>query len=201
MGHLTALSGRQGTWRVAGHTASFGILLAIIADGSMCCLMSGGHATSDIDWYQWAGNICHVDFSISRAESVLSWSAGWWFWSVRRWFNDFSGRSVMLTKIKRFQAPKIRYWENHRGQTTWNGKITQKKGLLGQIRQPRSPWSPATMGFLSPFGRCFPPFFGLFLFFFLLYFSWHSSPCIWLDFPEENSTRSRANQSTKFPIF
>ena len=72
MVHLTALSGRQGARRVAGRTTSFGMLLAIIADGSTCCLMSDGGETSDIDYYQWAGNICPIDFSIGQIESVLS---------------------------------------------------------------------------------------------------------------------------------
>ena len=49
MGHLTSLIGCPGARRVAGRTAYFGILLAMIADGSPCCLMSDGNATSDID--------------------------------------------------------------------------------------------------------------------------------------------------------
>ena len=48
-GHLTALSGRQEVRRVAGRATSFGILLVMITDGSTCCLMSDGDATSNID--------------------------------------------------------------------------------------------------------------------------------------------------------
>ena len=47
-GHLTLLIGCPGAQKVAGHTASFEILFAIIADGSTCCLMLDGDATSDI---------------------------------------------------------------------------------------------------------------------------------------------------------
>ncbi|KAJ8639998.1 hypothetical protein MRB53_016692 [Persea americana] len=47
----------------------------MIIDGSAYYLMSNDDANSDIGRYQWAGNICPVDFSIGRAESVLSWSA------------------------------------------------------------------------------------------------------------------------------
>ena len=41
---MTALTCRQ-----TGHTACFGIFLAMIADGSTCCLMSDGDATLVID--------------------------------------------------------------------------------------------------------------------------------------------------------
>ena len=67
-GHLTALSDRQGTQKVAGSTASFGILLAMIVDGSSCCLMFDDRATLDTNCYPWVGNICPVNFSIGRIE-------------------------------------------------------------------------------------------------------------------------------------
>ena len=47
-GHLTSLISRQVTLRVAGRAASFGILPAMIIDGSACCLMSDGDAISNI---------------------------------------------------------------------------------------------------------------------------------------------------------
>ena len=45
----------------------------LIADGSSCRLMSDDHVTLDISCYQWADNICPVNFLVDRAESVLSW--------------------------------------------------------------------------------------------------------------------------------
>ena len=60
-----------------GRTASFGILLAMIADGSSCCLMSDDYATLETNCCQWADNICLVDLLIGRTESVLSgWPVG-----------------------------------------------------------------------------------------------------------------------------
>ena len=106
-GHLTSLIGCWVAWRVTGRAASFGILLAMIIDGSVRCLMSDDDENSNISWHQWAGNICPVYFLIGRAESVLSWSAGWQFRSVRWWSNDFDGGSVMLTKIDGYHASKI----------------------------------------------------------------------------------------------
>ena len=141
--------------------------------------MSDGDAILDIGWHQWAGNICPVDFSIDRAESVLSWSAGWWFRSVGWWFHDFDGGSVMLTKIDGFHAPKIRFRKNYRGQSSRNAKNTQKNGFSGEIRRPRSLWSPATVGLLSLFGRRFSflfvsSFCCIFLNIFLTYLTWFS---------------------------
>ena len=173
--------GRRVTWRVAGRAASFEILLAMIIDGSICYLMSDDDANSDIGWHQWAGNICPVDFTIGRAESVLSWSAGWWFRSVRWWSNDFDGGSVMLTKIIGYYASKIIIWENHRGQTSQNVKRIGKTVVSAEIRWPRFPGSPpATMGFGPLSVAVSRSFFGLFHFFFLLYFSWHFSSFIGL---------------------
>ena len=106
-GHLTSLIGCRVDWRVVGRAASFGILLAMIIDGSACYLMSDDDANSDIGWHQWAGNICPVDFTIGRAESVLSWLAGWRFRSVWWWSNDFDGGSVMSKKIDRYHVSKI----------------------------------------------------------------------------------------------
>ena len=161
---------------------SFGILLTMIANGSTCALMSDGDAISDIGCNQWVGNICPVDFSIDPAESVLSWMAGWRFRSVGWWFHDFDGGSVLLTKIDRLHASKIRFSKNHRGQTTRNAKRDRKSTLSAEIRQPGFPESSATMGSLSLSVAISRPIFQLFCFFFLLYFSWHLSSLIDLIF-------------------
>ena len=57
------------------------------------------------------------------------------------------------------------------------------------------------MGFFPLSVAVFRPFLGLLCFFFLLYIFLTFLLIYWLDSPEENLSRSRANQSTKFPIF
>ncbi|XXG82997.1 hypothetical protein AAC387_Pa10g0863 [Persea americana] len=67
------------------------------------------------------------------------------------------------------------------------------------------PRSPATMGFLPIFqsssSRRFLDVSRLFRFCFLLYFSSTFLLIYWLDSTEENPSRSRANQRTKFLTF
>lgn len=99
----------------------------------------------------------------------------------------------MLMKIDEYHPSKIRFGENHRGQTSQNVKSTRKSGFSGKIRRigslwspatldhgRRGPWagSPATMEFFSlfwlPFGRRFSAVFQAFLLLF--------SPVIFLTF-------------------
>lgn len=132
--------------------------------------------------------------SISLIESVLSWLAGWWFWSVRWWSHAFDGGSEMFVKISWFYARKIRFLENHRGRNSRNSKKVDKMALFAEIWQPGFSWlqatmhlwslatmgrvasgdheprSPATMGISSLLVIIFGPFLGLFQLFLLLYF-------------------------------
>ena len=73
------------------------------------------------------------------------------------------------------------------------------------VASDHGPRSPATMGLRPLFGSrpvaVSSPFFGLFCFCFLLYFSLTFLLIYWLDSTKENPSRSHANQSTKFSIF
>ena len=115
---------------------------------------------------------------------------------------------MMLTKIDGFHASKIRFGKTTVANHLKKRKMPKKTGFWGKsgdrismVAGDHGPRSLATMGFLSPFGchfsvvfRSFSILFSsvFFLTFFLIY---------WFDSLEENLSRSRANQSTKFPIF
>ena len=117
----------------------------------------------------------------------------------------------MLTKINGFCALKIRFLENHRGQTSQNEKKDLKNGFLAKIRQPgdhgcrvagdHGPRSPVTMVHFRPFGhRCSAIFRFFFLIFSLVFFLTFLH-IYWPDFPAEKLTRSRVNRRAKFLIF
>ena len=132
---------------------------------------------------------------------------------------------MILIKIDGFHARKIRFWKNHRGQSTRIAKRTQKSGLPATFGSPelhgrRRPWgwrpwamvagdhgprSPATMGlgpiFWPPSGRRIFAVFRSFLMLFLPVFFLSFPLIYWPVFLGEIPSKSHANRSTKFPTF
>ena len=187
----------------------------MIIDGSACYLMLDDDANSDIGWYQWAGNICPVDSTIGRAESVLSWSVGQKVYFLSRPVGGFgvSDDDEMISMADPWRwrrstdiMPQKSDFEKITGaKRSETRKIPGKVGFQENFGglDPygrRRPW-----GFCAFFGRrpvaVSWPFLGLFQFCFLLYFSLIFLLIYWLDSTEENPSKSHENHSTKFPIF
>ena len=132
---------------------------------------------------------------------------------------------MILIKIDGIHARKIRFWKNHRGQSTRIAKKTQKMGFPAIFWSPefhgrRRPWAwrpwsmvAATMGqgrratmglgpILGPSsGRRIFAVSWSFLMIFLPVFFLTFPLIYWPVFAEENLPRSHANWSAKFPIF
>ena len=80
-------------------------------------------------------------------------------------------------------------------------ETAEKQRPKGDRKMDQSPRSPATLGLWSHFGRHFSAIFRAFLLLFSHIFFLTFLLIYWLDSSEENLSKSRANQSTKFPIF
>lgn len=121
-------------------------------------------------------NQCHlyVDFLICRAESRLSWLAGWWIYDVQWRIHDFDDKFMMLTKIDQYHVSKVRFSESTLGKRAEKWKNKDKKRVSAKVWQTRSSMvagEPCTYG--ARFGRLFD-----FFFFFWHISSWHFWTCL-----------------------
>ena len=123
------------------------------------------------------------DFGVSDDDRMIS-TADPWCW--RR------STDIMPQKSK---LEKITGAKHHK-----KGKVQKKVGFRaksGDLDPMVAGDHGAFVPFWSPFDRVFQSFSLLFSSIFFLIFL----PINWLDFPEENLSRSKANQSTKFLTF
>ena len=107
-----------------------------------------------------------------------------------------------VDKDRRISCLKNQILRKSQGLIIAKREKNRKDGRFGGNPATRTSKVAGNHGAVAPFSVAVSsPFFGLFRFCFLLYFSLKFLLIYWLNSSKENLSKDSANQSTKFPIF